>query len=176
VTEPDGAKAKVRGPSPLPVPTAATIAACALAGFALPWLSPVTWVRQCPEELRYSFPLLFAIDRPHADGSTLLLGVAVNTIVWTLVLLVVIVGIGRFPRLASAAAMLRRNRRNVLSLLAPAVVLIVLAGFESPTLTTAIGPGHVGTPACWHVSGHTRRSNWWGPDRFELLNLDRLLP
>lgn len=146
------------------------------AGYVIPYVSPVSYVRNCPGEIRHSFPFLFAIEPVPADARTLVIGVVLNTMVWAGLLVGVVIAAERLPvpgadRLAGALRAVADAGVWGLAVLAVVTAALTI-GAVDPTL--AVGPGDVDTDACRHVTGHTRETNWWGPFRLSLYDFDRL--
>ncbi len=145
-----------------------------LTGFVLPYLGPIIVVRYCPDEARYSFPFLYSKDFLETGDVTMLVGVVANTTLVAVVVLVAMIAIRSLPLPATVGDWLRSFGRGVVPILVAGAFFVVFLGVNEPSLSAAVGPGHVDTPACSHVSGHTFVNNWWGPERFSLLSLKRI--
>ena len=155
------------------LPSPATALSCLLAGFVAPYFGPVLVVRYCPGQARYSFPFLFAKEVTAATDVTMLLGVVANTLIGALAAIVAVTALKRLPLAALFVTKLRNQRPTILTLLGVVSLGVVVLGVETITASADVWPGHVDTDACRHVSGHAFVPNWWGPNRFDLLALDR---
>lgn len=170
----DPTKAVARRSRPGWWPSALTAATIVATGFVVPFAGPVNVARFCPGETRFALPFVFVTESLGAPDRTLVLGVLANTLVWAAVLLAVVQFVRLSPRLARAATVARDNQVGVLVIVVVAIAAVLWLGAGGPTASADIWPGHVDTPECGHVRGHTVRSNWWGDGRFELFDLARL--
>lgn len=147
---------------------------CLLTGFVLPYLGPIAVVRYCPDEARYSFPFVYSKDFLETGDVTMLVGLLANTMLVAAVILAIVVAARLLPRPDAVEDWLRSFGRGVVPLLVAGAFFVVFLGVNEPSFSLAVRPGHVDTPACAHVSGHTFVNNWWGPERFSLLSLKRI--
>ncbi len=147
-------------------------------GYLIPFVVPVAVVRNCPDQFRHSFPFVFATEGVFVAGTerTLVIGVILNTVVWSALLVGATMGAARLPG-SVGAAVARSVGEAAVSAAIPLAVLAVTVAFLTVgrlDLGVDVWPGDVDTASCRHVTGHTVETNWWGPYRLALFDFDRL--